>query len=122
MKISSVAELDNIDDAEIQDELIVENILDKLPFSEAAQFIHTLCKKLGHGGKLVIQANDMLFASKLLASRKITIEEGNALFYGDLRCSSYSAQYLESTLRENGLKIMKSRMVGTSALVVGERP
>ena len=122
MNLNSVAQLDDIDGGEISDELIVENILDKLPFSEASAFIKACAAKLGHGAKLVLQSTDLMFVAKLLNSRKITVEDGNAILYGDLRCSAYSPTFLENALKENGLKVLKHRMVGASVLIVAERP
>ena len=123
-----IANLDKVvDDGECS-ELVAMNVLETFPAKEVNEVINNWLKKLKHGGVLVLGFTEFMEVCKAFVNRELTIEDATLFLHGfqnhpwEHRRVNLTMGQVSEVLKNKGLKILKKRVEGFGAVVVGERP
>lgn len=123
MGLDQLSNIDNlVDDGEIN-EIEAFDVLDLFPEAVAGKVLSNWIAKLAHKGQITLSCPDLIIVAKLVSLRGMSISKANEILYGDgSRKAAYSNEVLETTLKELGLNILKSRTSECRVVIVAERP
>lgn len=116
-----------LDDNEC-DEIVVDNILEFIPFARINEYLSLLVSKLRHGGKLHIHGLDANEVNKAYYGGMITLEQYNNMIFGS---KTHAWAFFQSitniyeitqVLKSAGLKILNKRLPNFHYSISAERP
>lgn len=114
----SLAELESIDDASIE-EIMVVDTLDY--YANTSEFISALSSKLQYGGKLTIEGVNIDAVIRGYKFGQINSAQLNQLLYHGKR-SVVSNSDIAGVLRSLGLNVVKQSLQQFKYCIVGQRP
>lgn len=90
-------------------EIVCENLFSSFHYSELADVISLICKKMRLRGKLVIKEFDFYFISKIIFRGESTTEEVNNILFkdGNKIKSILTLDLIESLLPQDSFRITK---------------
>ena len=102
-------------------EIIVDNVLDYIPFNSLETVIQHLCSKIRHKGRMVILFNDVNSIIRKYNMAEITEEELNNTLFGHGQRSSFSYYYISDILSKTDLSIASIDIEDGQVTMVAER-
>jgi hypothetical protein len=108
-------------------EFIALDILDRVPDSYQEAVLNHWVSRLRKGGVIAISVIDLTSVARALSNGQITTDAAKHLLYSgqqqqwDRRTTGYTLKSLADALSNRGLKILKKRLEGFSAVVVAQR-
>lgn len=118
---STKEKLDSVYDGQCS-EIYGPDFLDTLTLNEYKPLISKLCKKLEHGGKLILGGIDLIEFMKNVQNYTINVEDFNLTVYSDNRQGMFTLNDSVENLIELGLKIQKKQINGYHFLIEAIRP
>ena len=119
-----INELDKVaDDAECT-EIILDNILNYFLLQNLNNIMPLICKKLRHGGKLIVNFIDASIVSKMFVNNLISLETFNNLIFGQdqiNRRNAYNIKFIQDILTGLGLEIESISYDNTEASITAKR-
>lgn len=98
-------------------EIYAPNFLDSVKMSDYKETIFSLCKKLEHGGKIILGGIDLIELMKNVQNYTINVEEFNTIVYNESRQGVFTLNDTVENLIEIGLKIQRKQLNGYHFLV-----
>jgi len=122
-----ISNLDNVASDNECIEIFADKIIDHIPIMNMFNIISAWCKKLRHGGKIILGGTDSYeLARNYLLGNVDTITYNKAI-YGtqdaawNIKRSCISLKDLVDLLQQLGLKIKKKRLDGVQMVVEAQR-
>lgn len=84
-------------------EIILEHILNYVPYNNLEKVITHICSRLRHGGKIIIVFNDINSIIRKYNIGELDEESLNSMLYGNGLRNSFSSYYISSLINELGL-------------------
>lgn len=109
-------ELDSVYNGQCS-EIYGPNYLDTVSYPNHKTVIFNLCKKLEHGGKLIIGGIDLIEFMKNVQNYTINVEDFNSTVYDIDRQGIYTLNSIVEILIDIGFKINKKQLNGYNFLV-----
>lgn len=101
-------------------EAYLPDFLDFVEAHNITSFLHLLCDKLEHGGKLIVGGTEIIELTKNILNYTITHEYANQYIYS--RGALHSLDIITDILLEYNMKIVKKQINGLNFLVEAVRP
>lgn len=98
-------------------EIYAPNFLDTVKIGDYKDTIFNLCKKLEHGGKIILGGIDLIELMKNVQNYTINVEEFNNIVYNESRQGVFTLNDTVEHLIDIGLKIQRKQLNGYNFLV-----
>ena len=125
---ADIRNLDDVASSSECNELVAENVLDYLEFSESKAVLSHWISKLRHGGKIIVGGTDVYEVCRLFYKQAIDLQTLNSVLHGsfaqpwDVKMSHTTMEDLKDFLESQGIRITKKRIQGFNMIIEGERP
>jgi len=109
------------DDAEART-IILDNVLQILPFPKLKDGLGAIVRKLRIGGELVIMGMEVTDVCRLYHIGHIDLAKLNEMLYGSHNSNCTNLDFMVELVAGYGLKVMKKQINDNQYLLVGVRP
>lgn len=103
-------------------EIYAPKFLDTVKMSDYKNTIFNLCKKLEHGGKIILGGIDLIEFMKNVQNYTVNVEDFNGIVYNESRQGMFTLNDTVENLIDIGLKIKRKQLNGYNFLVEAVRP
>lgn len=118
------SKIEQVIDAECT-EIVIEDVISYVRYSDLEGFIQTVCAKLRHGGKITIIDHDLYEVNKLMFSEQVGPSDYNSIIFSDNEHPKVSITDLGTVsqiLQRLNLKIVYKRLVNSKFILEAYRP